>query len=185
MTGNHLLILPWLALGLLRHEAGDGSTVNILEIGMVQGFNLQEGAKYPQLLGPDINEEKKKLDSCHNEKPIISMSWTVLNAVGGIPIIKNAKLETQRLQLELEYATAKKLESYLFPKEANTEDTDEQDGDEFDDIYVNNQQNSMSDSTSDIELSSNDSVLSSKNPLKRLMSKRSNRLPKIVIRFSN
>ena len=66
---------------------------------MVQGFNLQEGAKYPQLLGPDINEEKKKLDSCHNEKPIISMSWTVLNAVGGIPIIKNAKLETQRLQL--------------------------------------------------------------------------------------
>ena len=55
-----------------------------------------------------------------------------------------------------------KLESYLFPKEANTEDTDEQDGDEFDDIYVNNQQNSMSDSTSDIELSSNDSVLSSK-----------------------
>lgn len=162
----------------IKHEAGDGSTVNILEIGMVQGFNLQEGAKYPQLLGPDINEEKKKLDSCHNEKPIISMSWTVLNAVGGIPIIKNAKLETQRLQLELEYATAKKLESYLFPKEANTEDTDEQDGDEFDDIYVNNQQNSMSDSTSDIEVSSNDSVLSSKNPLKRLMSKRSNRLPK-------
>ena len=50
----------------------------------------------------------------------------------------------------------------MFPKEANTEDTDEQDGDEFDDIYVNNQQNSMSDSTSDIELSSNDSVLSSK-----------------------
>ena len=83
----------------IKHEAGDGSTVNILEIGMVQGFNLQEGAKYPQLLGPDINEEKKKLDSCHNEKPIISMSWTVLNAVGGIPIIKNAKLETQRLQL--------------------------------------------------------------------------------------
>ena len=95
----------------IKHEAGDGSTVNILEIGMVQGFNLQEGAKYPQLLGPDINEEKKKLDSCHNEKPIISMSWTVLNAVGGIPIIKNAKLETQRLQLELEYATAKNLKA--------------------------------------------------------------------------
>ena len=43
----------------IKHEAGDGSTVNILEIGMVQGFNLQEGAKYPQLLGPDINEREE------------------------------------------------------------------------------------------------------------------------------
>lgn len=162
----------------IKNEVGDGSIVNILEIGMVQGFNLQKGAKYPQLLGPNISDEKKKLDSCHKEKPIITMSWTMLNAVGGIPIIKNAKLETQPLQLELEYATAKKLESYLFPKDAYTEDDDEKEDDEFDDIYVDNQQNGMSDSTSDVELSSNDSVLSSKNPLRRFMSKRNSRLPK-------
>ena len=31
----------------IKHEAGDGSTVNILEIGMVQGFNLQ---KEPNIL---------------------------------------------------------------------------------------------------------------------------------------
>ncbi|CAH6720582.1 uncharacterized protein CLIB1444_04S03334 [[Candida] jaroonii] len=94
-----------------RVDAMDGSNRNRVEVNMIQGFNLQEKAVYPELLSP-IDEESRDKNT-----PIVLMTWRMLNSVGGIPIMQSAKLSIQPLKLQLDYETSKKLFEYMFPKE--------------------------------------------------------------------
>lgn len=93
-----------------RVDSVDGSNNNKVEVGIIQGFNLQESSVYPELLSP-LNENK------NNKDPVIHMSWKMLNPVGGIPIMQQAKLKVQPLKIQLDYATAKVLFDYAFPKD--------------------------------------------------------------------
>ncbi|KAK6461843.1 mitochondrial protein from FMP27-domain-containing protein [Scheffersomyces coipomensis] len=105
-----------------RIDSLDGSNINKVEISMIQGFNLQEKAVYPELLRPylegkDVNspEVKESIGKCVEQHPIIQMTWKMLDDVGGIAIIQSAKLAIQPLKVELDYRTAKAAFSYLFP----------------------------------------------------------------------
>ncbi|EGW35721.1 uncharacterized protein SPAPADRAFT_147282 [Spathaspora passalidarum NRRL Y-27907] len=139
-----------------RTESADGTNVNNLQVSFLQGFNLQKDALYPQLLTP--------YESAPDGKRLLNMSWTLMEPIGGIRIVKDAKVEIQPLQLELEFSTAKKLVSYLFPKDDSVDMDDSQEHDDFDDIFEQEEEGYAS------ETSSNKSN-SSKNPIKRLIQK--------------
>lgn len=153
----------------VKDDGIDGTKFNRVEIGMVQGFNLLKKALYPQILAPKITAEQEKLESCKKEKPVITATWTTLDDVGGIGIIKDAKLEISPLQIEIDYATAKKLQNYLFPKDDNEEEDDD-----------GNSDSDSDDESLSLILAEGASIMSngssgshtSKNPLKRLMSRR-------------
>jgi len=103
-----------------RIDSFDGSNSNKVEIAMIQGFNLQVDTKYPELLGPHLKTEEIVNEARAGGKctaPIILATWKVLDPVGGIPIVQEAKLAIQPLQVALEYETGKHLTEYLFPNE--------------------------------------------------------------------
>lgn len=87
----------------------DGSKLNKIEIALMQGFNLQESAVYPELTQPILGDA--------SNLPIIALTWTLLEPVGGIPVLESAKLEIQPLTVQLDFNTSKKLFRYLFPKD--------------------------------------------------------------------
>lgn len=90
----------------MRVDSNDGSNSNKLAFLMIQGFNLQEHAVYPELLRP----YKQPM-----EEPIAQMTWRMLDPIGGIPIMQQAKLEIHPLQVQLDYHTARRLFEYIFP----------------------------------------------------------------------
>lgn len=114
-----------------RVDSFDGSNINKVEISMIQGFNLQANAVYPELLGPfkDAVPEKNEKERDPNA-PIIAMGWKILDPIGGIPIMQHAKLEIMPLKVLLDYQTSKRLFEYVFPKEDNETDDDETDSEE-------------------------------------------------------
>ncbi|WPK25150.1 hypothetical protein PUMCH_002453 [Australozyma saopauloensis] len=102
-----------------RVEAHDGSNWNLVEVSMMQGFNLQPNTPYPVLLSPlSQNGETPKYMSS-----MIKMSWLMLSPVGGIRVMSDAKLQIQPLHVQLDYDTATKLVTYLFPKEDPTKES--------------------------------------------------------------
>lgn len=101
-----------------RTDKFDGSNTNILEVSMLQGFNLRPSAVYPELLRPYLEiAETKFAEMCNKAEPIIKMKWEMLNPVGGIKVMKNADLKIQPMHIQLDYETGNKLFNYMFPKE--------------------------------------------------------------------
>lgn len=122
-NGEPLVDFALAASKFTRVDLLDGSNSNVVEVSMIQGFNLQRKAVYPELLRPylEILESKKHAEACKKEEPIIKMTWKMLNPVGGIRIMSNAELKIQALHIQLDYGTATKLFAYLFPKEENAQ----------------------------------------------------------------
>jgi hypothetical protein len=148
-------------------DSFDGSNSNRIVVELIQGFNLQKSSVYPELLQPyEVDELTKK-------KPTITFSWSTMNPVGGIPILQSAKLDIQPLAIQFDYATAKTLFSYLFPKSEKDDGTKQVNG-----SVVNAPQTELnsSASTSTVDLVSTKSersigkTLSS--PFRSLMKKR-------------
>ncbi|CUM62724.1 uncharacterized protein PRCAT00000281001 [Priceomyces carsonii] len=101
-----------------RVDLFDGSNLNQVEIPMLQAFNLQENAIYPEILKPYIPGKKEhETRPLITDKPIIEMKWKMLPPVGGISIIQEAKISVQPLKVESDYLTTKKLFNYVFPHE--------------------------------------------------------------------
>lgn len=101
-----------------RTDKLDGSNSNVLEISMLQGFNLQHNALYPELFRPCLEFfETKSAETFDSREPIIQMKWQMLNPVGGINVMKNAELRIQPVHIQLDYETGNKIFNYLFPKE--------------------------------------------------------------------
>lgn len=102
-----------------RIDHYDGSNSNTVEISMAQGFNLSPKAVYPELLRPylEIVNSKKDSSLCKKNEPIIKMDWKMLNPVGGIRVMSNSELLIQPLNIQLDYETATKMFSYIFPKD--------------------------------------------------------------------
>lgn len=99
-------------LRFVQSNSIDRTTSSIMEVNMVQAFNLQSNAIYPELLRPlhDYNE------STSNGKPLIKLTWKLLEPVGGIAILERAKFELEPLKIEVDYETITTLISYVFPK---------------------------------------------------------------------
>lgn len=89
-----------------RLEHLDNSNSNTVEVRMMQGITLAQST-YPQLFRP--------LEASGG--PLFKMSWSMMSPVGGIRIMRDAIIKLQPIVVEAEYATAKALHSYLFPKD--------------------------------------------------------------------
>lgn len=140
-----------------RVDSYEGSNKNILEVAMVQGFNLQPNAVFPELLRPNFEADKKKNpENCGKEVPIIRLSWKMLSPIGGIPIMQHAELHIRPLKVELDYDTTKMLFRYLFPKEEGEPDSEDDDSE------------SIADSDSIVDSLSEKKIL--KNPFRQLSS---------------
>ncbi|KAG7195095.1 uncharacterized protein KQ657_004211 [Scheffersomyces spartinae] len=149
-------------------EDTDGSKTSEVFIEMVQGFNLEKNALFPEMLSPFL------CDSCDKRKPIIYSKWRELEAIGGIPIIANCNMEIQPLKIQIDYVTAKKLFAYLFPHaETNGNETNGDNEDDFVDLF--DQDSGSGESLSIHSSSTTDSTKrssSSKNPLRKFINKR-------------
>ncbi|KAG5420066.1 hypothetical protein I9W82_001946 [Candida metapsilosis] len=147
-----------------RIESIDGANHNDFEIKMLQGFNLQENSQFPILFSPLIPKGETKFDD--DGRPVMKMTWDLSALVGGIPIIKHAKLDVLPLRFELDYATAKMLQSYLFPKD---DDTDVDDSDDSDDesIYSSSEEAFEDTASEKSSLMTNES----KSPWRKLLSR--------------
>lgn len=93
-----------------RVDMVDGSNTNRVEISMMQGFNLRQNAFYPDMMLPLVDHPSYKKNS-----PVIEMTWKMLSRVGGIRIMKNARLKCQLASVQLDFDTAQLLLDYLFP----------------------------------------------------------------------
>lgn len=107
----------------IRVDSVDGANINKAEVSMAQGFNLQKDAMYPELLTPHLDLNDYTIPDCNKDSPVLSTTWKMLNHIGGIPIMQDAKVEVQPLKVQLDYHSTKKLFDYLFPKtEVSAED---------------------------------------------------------------
>ncbi|GEQ70799.1 hypothetical protein JCM33374_g4478 [Metschnikowia sp. JCM 33374] len=101
-----------------RLEEADGSNANSVEVSLIQGFNLQSQAVYPELLRPFIEDKNGKSPETYDSRnPMIKMNWKMLNPVGGIRVMSNADLSIQPMHIQLDFDTATDLFNYLFPKD--------------------------------------------------------------------
>ncbi|KAK6201000.1 RNA pol II promoter Fmp27 protein domain-containing protein [Scheffersomyces amazonensis] len=160
-----------------RIDSYDGSDIHKVEVSMIQGFNLQEGTVYPELLRPYLDGKdmdspgiKQTIGKCADNPPIIEMTWKMLEDVGGIPIIQHAKLAIQPLKVELDYNTAKALFKYMFP------DSDTESDDLERDLYGDDEEDEEAEGEADGEADdSEESIFSnnkpSRNPFKNFIAK--------------
>lgn len=153
----------------IRLDSVDGANMNLAEVFMAQGFNLQSDAMYPELLTPHLDLNENTIPDSNREKPILSTTWNMLNHIGGIPIMQDAKVEVQPLKVQLDYHTTKKLFDYLFPKaEVSAED-------EKDDILEFNEEIKTY----------GDTKKRTTNPFKKLMKKERNQLVESILKDSD
>lgn len=140
-----------------RVDHYDGSNTNSVDISMLQGFNLRPKAAYPELLRPylEILESKKNKDMCQKELPMMQMTWKMLSPVGGIRVMSNAELHVQPVHIQLDYDTATKMFSYMFPKDEAKESSP------------------LADESEDVaSIESTTSSETSSNPFRKLMARR-------------
>lgn len=111
---------PFLDVGLAnasfnRVEGSDGFNANSVEVGMMQGFNLVQDTFYPEMFSPYLpNEETYDMKSGN----FISINWTMLDPIGGIPIIQQFDIDLKPIKLQIESKTWDMLFDYIFPKDA-------------------------------------------------------------------
>lgn len=148
-----------------RVEQYDGSNLNEIEISMVQGFNLNPLAVYPELLRPlkeALDLIKVQQDNDFKE-PILKMTWEMLNPVGGIRVMKNSRLNVQPIHIQLDYNCASKMFSYLFPKDDTAPELSKKQKKEHSEASIN---------TDQVSINSSASSEVSLNPFRRLLAKR-------------
>ncbi|KAI5964959.1 hypothetical protein CANMA_003469 [Candida margitis] len=170
LTDDRQPIIDFACTGIVfsRIESIDGANHNDFEIRMLQGFNLQENTQFPILVSPMIPKGETVFDEASG--PVVKMTWDLSALVGGIPIIKHAKLGVIPLQFELDYPTAKMLQSYLFPKEDGPDDDDSYESDDSG-SYSESEDGTYEESMSERSSIMTNETSSSKSPWKKLLSR--------------
>ncbi|QFZ25794.1 hypothetical protein EJF18_10906 [Clavispora lusitaniae] len=153
-----------------RVDKFDGSNSNLLEISMIQGFNLQPKAVYPELFRPYLEVAETNADeNVSHATPIVQMSWEMLNPVGGIKVMKNAELKIQPVHIQVDHDTANKIFNYMFPKE--------------DESSKESSSSSAEEELDDSSSATSNTSPESSNPFRKLMAKK--RSPSINSSHSN
>lgn len=146
-----------------RVDHYDGSNSNVVDVSMIQGFNLRPKAAYPELLRPYLEIlDSKDRELCQKDESMIKMTWKMLSPVGGIRVMSNAQLLIQPVHIQLDYDTATKMFSYLFPKDENLTNESLPLADDSDSLDL-------------VSLDSNASSETSSNPFRKLMARRRNK----------
>lgn len=113
---------PFMDMGLAdasfnRIESSDGFNANSIEVQMIQAFNLDEDALYPEMFSPYISSPSD-VEAYKNNK-LISVNWTMLDPIGGIPIMEKFEVDLMPLKLQLEHSTWTKIFDFIFPVDDN------------------------------------------------------------------
>lgn len=109
---------PFMDVGLAdasfnRVENTDGFNANSVEVGMMQAFNLETNAVYPEIFSPYV-APGTKFDATNGK--LISVNWTMLEPIGGIPIMEKFEVALRPLKIQFERNTWDKVFSFIFPK---------------------------------------------------------------------
>ncbi len=114
-----------------RVEKSGGANANVVEVGMMQWVDLTEGSIYPELLSP------YKIENFREGEPIIKVSWSMLEPIGGIPIMDDFDVKLLPLKIQVTKETAKNIIQYLFQdndkQESASESEDDNSSDDDDD----------------------------------------------------
>lgn len=119
---------PFLDIGLAdasfnRIEGRDGFNSNTVEVGMMQGFNLTAHTLYPELFSPYIQNDDDDLKQGNSKQKLIYVEWTMLDPIGGIPVMERFGVSLLPLKLQLERDTGKRIFEYIFPASADGDES--------------------------------------------------------------
>lgn len=112
---------PFLDVGLAnasfnRIEGSDGFNANSIEIGMIQAFNLSPDTFYPEMISPYFEKGQEFNASSGN---VVSINWTMLDPIGGIPIVQKFDINLKPVKVQLESKSWNMLFNYIFPKNSD------------------------------------------------------------------
>jgi len=96
-----------------RTDNSDGSNVNCVELGRINGFNLLPGALYPQIFAPYVDDARGYHDP-GNQK-MLRVRWLMMEAIAGIPVMDYFEVDVVPIKAQMEREVAKKLFEYIFP----------------------------------------------------------------------
>ncbi|KAF5093725.1 hypothetical protein D0Z00_003906 [Geotrichum galactomycetum] len=99
-----------------RIEGSDGFNANSIEVGVMQAFNLSPDTFYPEMISPYL-EKGQEFDAGAGN--VISINWTMLDPIGGIPIVQQFDIKLKPVKVQLESASWNMLFNYIFPKNAD------------------------------------------------------------------
>lgn len=110
---------PFLDVGLAeasfnRLEGDDGFNTNTIEIGMLQSFNLSPNALYQELISPYLVDGEQNGEGDRKAK-LIFVEWTMLDPIGGIPIMDHFEVKLEPLKIQLDHESGQKVFEYIFP----------------------------------------------------------------------
>lgn len=91
-----------------RTENNDGSNMNNIEVGLINGYNLLPNALYPQIIGPYSDEADPNIR-------MLRVNWLMLEAIAGIPVVDFFEVDLVPVKVQLERDIAKQIFEYIFP----------------------------------------------------------------------
>lgn len=100
-----------------RTDNSDGSNHNLVAVERLYGLNLLPDAIYPQIIVPYLDQTK------HLDVPddhMIKVSWHMLEAVAGIPVLDDFEVSLFPLKIQLEHELGQKVFEYIFPNVGST-----------------------------------------------------------------
>ncbi|GAB7343904.1 hypothetical protein MBLNU457_1859t1 [Dothideomycetes sp. NU457] len=96
-----------------RTDNSDGSNINCVELGRINGFNLLPGALYPQIFAPYIDDARGYHDP--GREKMLRVRWLMMEAIAGIPVMDYFEVDVVPIKAQMEREVAKKLFEYIFP----------------------------------------------------------------------
>ncbi|ODQ81250.1 hypothetical protein BABINDRAFT_160627 [Babjeviella inositovora NRRL Y-12698] len=90
------------------HPGGLGHNNFVVKV--LQGFNLKNGSRFPELLSPLVTDSGASKDPA----PLINVKWTEFASVGGIKTLHDAVFDVRPLKIEVDYNDIKPIMAYLF-----------------------------------------------------------------------
>ncbi|EEB06521.1 eukaryotic protein [Schizosaccharomyces japonicus yFS275] len=99
-----------------RVDNTDSSNSNTVEIGLLKGTSLFEGARFSNVISPYF-EVDSDIEQLHQEK-LIRIHWQVQDAVAGIPLFEHVECSLFPLRLQLEQELVNLVFNYVFPKQS-------------------------------------------------------------------
>lgn len=96
-----------------RTDNSDGSNANSLEIERIHGRNQLSDALYPEMLAPYF--ESSNSPDNHQDIKMLKVTWYMLEAIAGIPVLDQFEVNLFPLKVQLEREIGKKIFDYIFP----------------------------------------------------------------------
>lgn len=95
-----------------RTDNSDGSNHNMVAIERLDGLNLLPDAVYPEIIVPYLDAARRP-DGPSDY--MLRVSWHMLEAVGGIPVLDDFEVSLFPLKIQLERELGQKVFEYIFP----------------------------------------------------------------------